>query len=340
MKTPKSVHMSMRPRNRRSFIRDLLISGSALSLSACSPYYVRPRRIPRIGFFSGDEPSLIAAFREELTKLGYREGRNIILEQRIGRRNSPDGARYTAELTSMDLDFIVVAALPLALLVRNANPSMPMVIITCPGMVSNGFAQTLEHPGGIYTGMDELPPGLTGKRLELLKMAAPSVSRVALLSTTPGKGGHETQLADAEKSARSLGIAVNVYRAATPEQLKSALDSIAKDRADGLLNFQGGLSLVNRDLIVKFATEQRLPAIYQALLFVESGGLMAWAPDLEEQYRIGARYAHRIIQGAKPGDLPVLHPSRYLLSVNKSAAAAIGLQLPETILSRADRVTG
>jgi ABC-type uncharacterized transport system substrate-binding protein len=109
-----------------------------------------------------------------------------------------------AELAQMDLALIVAAALPFALAVRKANPSMPMVIATCPGMVSNGFAQTLDRPGGIYTGMDELPPGVTARRLSLLKTAAPAVTRVALLSTTPGRGGHEAQVADAEAAAPAL----------------------------------------------------------------------------------------------------------------------------------------
>jgi hypothetical protein len=96
---------------------------------------------------------------------------------------------------------------------RQVNPKMPLVIITCPGMVSNGFAESLERPGGIYTGMDELPPGVTRKRLQLLKRAAPAVSRIALLSTTPGRGGQETQLADAEQTAKELGVSVKAYRA-------------------------------------------------------------------------------------------------------------------------------
>ena len=103
----------------------------------------------------------------------------------------------------MDLDFAVVVALPQALALRQASPKMPMVIITCPGMVSNGFAKTMERPAGIYTGLDESPPGVTRTRLQLLQRAAPLISRVALLSTTPGRGGHETQLADAEAAARS-----------------------------------------------------------------------------------------------------------------------------------------
>jgi putative ABC transport system substrate-binding protein len=205
-------------------------------------------------------------------------------------------------------------------------------------MVSNGFARTLEHPGGIYTGLDELPPGVTAKRFRLLKKAAPAVSRVALLSTTPGRGGHETQLADAERTARSLHLAVRPYRATSLDEIERALTEIQHDGMNGLVNFQGGLSLANRQLIVEFAAKNRLPAIYQATFFVEAGGLMAWAPNQEEQYREAARYVDLILKGAKPGNLPIKYPSRYYLSINKSAAQGLGLVLPPSLLSKADRV--
>jgi putative ABC transport system substrate-binding protein len=247
-------------------------------------------------------------------------------------------AVHATELGAIDLDFVVVAALPQALAMRQANPKMPMVIITCPGLVSNGFAQSLERPGGIYTGMDELPPGVTRKRLQLLKRAAPSISRVALLSTTPGRGGHETQLADAERTATDLGFSTKAYRASSLGDLKAALDAIRTDQMNGLLNFQGGLSLANRQMIVDFAAAQRLPAVYQSAFFVESGGLMAWAPDQREQYRMGARMADQIIKGKKPGDIPARHPEPYQLHLNTKAASAIGLTLPADLIAEASRI--
>ena len=213
-----------------------------------------------------------------------------------------------------------------------------MVIITCPGMVSNGFAERLERPGGIYTGMDELPPGVTRKRLQLLKRAAPSVSRVALLSTTPGRGGHETQLADAERAARDLDFSVKAYRASSIGKITAALDAIRSDQMNGLPNFQGGLSLANRQMIVDFAAAHRLPAVYQSLFFVESGGLIAWGPDQRGQYRWGARAADQILKGKKPGDIPVQYPEPYQLHLNTRAAAAIGLTLPADLVAEAHKV--
>jgi putative ABC transport system substrate-binding protein len=322
---------------RRAFLADVARFGVALPLIDGARDTTQPRR-PRIGFMSGVYPSLISSFEDEMRTLGYSPGQNIHIEIRIGRPNTNDLMVHAAELGAMDLDFVVVAALPQALVMRQVNPRMPMVIITCPGMVSNGFAESLERPGGIYTGMDELPPGVTRKRLALLKRAAPSVSRVALLSTTPGRGGHETQLADAEAAARDLGFSVKVYRASSVGEITSALDAMRSDRMNGLLNFQGGLSLANRQMIVDFAAANRLPAVYQSLFFVESGGLMAWAPDQRDQYRLGARYADQILKGRKPGDIPVQHPEPYRLHLNTKAAAAIGLTLPADLVAEAETV--
>jgi putative tryptophan/tyrosine transport system substrate-binding protein len=321
--------------NRRSFI-------GRLGLFSCMPPLEafaqrgRPRRVKRIGFLSGAVPSLIKSFEGELRRLGHADGENLVIEKRISRPNTSDTAVHAAELARMDLDLIVAAALPQALEVRKNNPNMPMVIATCPGMVSNGFARSLKRPGGIYTGMDELPPGVTAKRLRLLKTAAPRVSRVALLSTTPGRGGHEAQLA--EGAAKSLGLTVKPYRATSLGEIEAALAAVVNDRMDGLANFQGGLSLANRQLIVDFAAKNGLPAVYQATFFVEAGGLMAWAPNQEEQYREAARYVDKILKGANPGDLPVSYPGRYYLTINKNAARGLGLALPPALVAKADRL--
>jgi putative ABC transport system substrate-binding protein len=327
------------PLNRRAFVRSLILLGCAFPLTVSCAHQTRPPRVRRIGFLIGaGYPPLVAALKDELRSLGYVEGENIVIEMRLSRPNTSDMAAQAAELAQMDLELIVAAALPFALELRMANPAMPMVIATCPGMISNGFARSLEHPGGNVTGMDELPPGVTTKRLTLLKTAAPKVSRVALLSTTPGRGGHEIQLADAEQAATTLGISVKPYRAASLGELQNALATIVNDGMDGLLNFQGGLSLANRQLIVDFAAKHRLPAIYQATLFAEAGGLMSWAPNLENQYRMAAHYVERILGGADPGDLPIAFPPNYYLTINTGAARGLDLTLPAVLLAQAERV--
>jgi putative ABC transport system substrate-binding protein len=322
--------------NRRSFLAYGGIFVSAFRETALAGQRT-PTRIPRVGLLVGNEPGSAAAFMESLAALGYVDGTNISVVTRIVGAGAT-GDNPPAEMAKSDVSLIVVGALPGALTIRETNPAMPMVIAVGPGLVSNGFAKSLDRPGGNVTGLDELPPGLTAKRLQLLRTAAPNITRVGLLSTTPGTGGHETQLEDAERAAKLLGVTVRPYRAATPQELKSALAAMGDDGMNALLNFQGGLSFVNRQLIVDFAAQRRWPAIYQATAFAESGGLMAWAPNLQDQFRIAARYVDQILKGASPGDLPITHPPRYYLTIHAGAATRLGLTLPPAVLVQADRI--
>jgi putative ABC transport system substrate-binding protein len=328
--------MDIRHHSRRRFLTRAGRVFSAFPVGVLASQN-RGRGVRRIGYINGGPQSLHDAFKDALRALGYVEGQNLFLDLRAG-VTGEDIPKHAGELAKSDLELVVAGALPFALAIRRANPAMPMVIATCPGMVSNGFAKTLERPGGNVTGLDELPPGVTAKRLTLLKTVAPSISRVALLSTTPGIGGHEAQLADAERAAASLEIGLKVFRATSSPELETALRSIASASMNGLANFQGGLSLFHRQMIVDFAAHHRLPAVYQATLFAEAGGLMAWAPDLEEQYREAAGYVDQILKGANPGDLAIRHPARYFWTVNRTAAMAIGLTLSPSVLAQADRV--
>jgi putative ABC transport system substrate-binding protein len=321
---------------RRTFVKQLAVACGAFPIVAAGQ--ARPARARRIGLAFGDDPEGgVAAFKATLRELGYVEGRNLEIDARDSMR-APAGTNPAADLARADLELLVVHSLPLALAARAANPAMPLVVVTTPGFVGNGFARTLERPGGNTTGIDELPPGVTAMRLDLLKTAAPSVSQVALLSTTPGRGGHETQLADAQAAATRLGVTVKPYRATSVAELKAALAAIGAERMNGLLNFQGALSYINRQLIVDFAAEHHLPAIYQATVFAEAGGLMTWAPNLVDQFRIAAGLVQQILNGAAPGDLPIRHPPRYYLTLNTTAARHLGLAFPPEMLARADRV--
>ena len=325
---------------RRRFIQTLSLLSVAPSIVQGNGFLPN-QPVPRIGYLSGAGVlELEKAFVDELAELGFNEGETIRIEKRLARPNTTDVLAMAAELAQMDLSLIVAASLPLALEIRKNNPNMPMVLATCPGLVSNGFARSLAHPGGIYTGLDELPEGVTAKRIQLLKAAAPSVTRIALLSTTPGTGGHETQLSEAQKTAASLGITVKSYRATSLPQLEKALADLVSEGMNGMLSFQGALTLANRKLMVDFATQNRIPAIYQATLFAEAGGLMTWAPDLPQQFREAARYVSKILKGAKPGDLPAKHPAKYYLTINTTAARQIGISFSKPLLAEATKVIG
>jgi len=324
-------------RGRRRFI-------GALAAAGAWPLFPPRRRgavapIHRIGFLIREGyAQLVDAFRGELARLGYVEDVDIVIEKRASRPDLSDLPAQAVELVVSKVSLIVASSLSQALAVRQADPKMPMVIATCPGIVRNGFAKTVDRPGGNATGIDELPPGVTSKRLSLLKTAAPSLSRIGLLSTSEGIGAYETQLADARSEAARLGVTVKPYPAESLGEIEQALSAMVKDGAQGLVNFQGGLSLFHRQRIIEFAAAHRMPAIFQATLFAEAGGLMAWAPDLLWQYREAARYVDKILRGAKPGDLPVQYPPKYYLTINAATARTLELNLPAALLAQANRV--
>jgi putative tryptophan/tyrosine transport system substrate-binding protein len=323
---------------RQEFLRTLSLLCAAPLLSSNADYF-NQKSLPKIGFLSGAGVlHLEKVFMDELKLLGLNEGENIHVEIRLARPNTGELVLMAEELAKMDLALIVVASLPIALEVRKRNPKMPMILCTCPGMVSNGFAETLEHPGGIYTGMDELPPGVTATRLQLLKAAVPGATRIALMSATPGKGGHEVQLADAEKTAASLGIEVKPYRVSSLPELEKALASVIADGMQGMVVFQGALTLANREMVVDFALRNKLPVIYQQAAFVELDDLMSWAPDLEQQFKEAAHYVAKILKGAKPGDLAVKHPDKYYLTLNSKTAETIGVKFSGDLLKKATTI--
>lgn len=320
--------------------RVFLATAAAALLTACGTRHPRRRPVPRIGFMIGSAfPEMTAAFEDELRRLGYIDGESIIVERRFTGGDRAELGRHAQELARMDLDAIVAAALPQLLALRDAGSTTPTVVGTAPGIVENGFASSMERPDRNVTGLDELPRGLTGRRLEWLKRFAPAVRRVALLSTTPGVA-HATQLADAEATASRLGVAVRAYRAGTPAEVTRGLEQIARDGNDALLSFQGGLALGLRRQIVDFANGHGLPAVYQSRLFVEAGGLLSLAPDQNEQFRFAARYVDRILRGAAIEELPIRHPDRYYLALNRATAAQLGLEPAPELLAEVDELVG
>lgn len=301
------------------------------SLGHAGPDFQAAKRLPKVDLLIGKgfPPD---AFRNELARLGYRDGKNIRLHF------VDAGPEYYENLKKREVDVVAVSALPWALLVKAAHPGQKMVIVTSPGIVKNGLAKSMGHPGGNITGIDELPPGLTAKRLTLLHIAAPHAKRIALLSATPGKVAHDVQLADAMAQAKKLGLSVKVYRVTTDEEVAPALEAIAKDGMQAMVSFQGGRILKLRNQIVEVVAKHKIPAIYQATMLAEAGGLMTWAPDLMEQFRYSARLVDRILRGENPGEIPIIYPKKYYLTVNLQAAKQIGLKLPKKLLAQADRI--
>lgn len=292
-----------------SLSRRQVVAGAVVTLAAGTFAAARPPRSPpHIGLMMrAGYPEFITAFSDELARLGHVDGQTVIIEKRLAKPDLSDMHSQALELARMDLKLIVVSSGNWAREVAQANPAMPVVIVTMAAMVESGFAKSREHPGGNFTGGEELPPGLTGRRMALLKEAAPSVSRIGLLAAAED-AAYRIQLNDARAAATRLGVTVKPYPAPSPRAIEQALAAMVSDGMNGLVNFQSGFSLAHRQYIVDFVASHRLPAIYQATRFVDAGGLMAWSPDQDEQFREAARYADKVLRGARVGDLPVKYP--------------------------------
>jgi putative tryptophan/tyrosine transport system substrate-binding protein len=314
-----------------------MIAGTAAALATIGRAGAQPLAgVPRIGFMArAMYPEFDRAFTQELARLGHVDGRNLVIERRLARADLSDVPAQAAELAAMDLKFIVVGSSTWANAVIRTNPAIPMIIVTAAAMVESGYAISRERPGRNITGGDELPPGLTVTRMTLLKRVAPGVTQIGLLAAAED-AAYRVQLADAAAAASRLGVIIKPYPAPSPRAIEQALAAMMKDGVNGLVNFQSGFSLAHRQFIVDFAAKHRLPGIYQATRFVDAGGLMAWSPDQDEQFREAARTAHRVLRGARIGEIPIRYPARYVLTINVAAAEALNLNIPADLRRKAD----
>jgi len=200
-----------------------------------------------------------------------------------------------------------------------------------------GFAKSLGRPGGNMTGITWLAFELAGKRLEILKEAAPRISRVAVLAN-PAHPGEERELAETEQAARAVGATVRYHRVRATADFHAAFDAIARDSTDAILAFPDGVTMAHRRQVAEFATKHRLPSVFGWREYVEAGGLMAYGPNRRETARRVAMYVDKILKGAKPADLPIEQPTKFELVINLKTAKALGLTIPQPLLVRADQV--
>jgi putative ABC transport system substrate-binding protein len=301
-----------------------------------------PATIPRVGFVEATSPGpgrhILDAFRQGLHELGYIEGRTIIIEARWAEERPERFPDLVAELIRLKVDVLVVATGAGARAAQQATQTLPVVFVAVGDPVSQGIVASLARPGGNITGLSyALEEGFAGKWVELLKEAAPNASRLAVLNQTGGPGS-VIQKKDAEVAARALGMALQAVGVRERNELESALSTIASSRADALVVMASPLFFSHRAQLVEFAAKNRIPAMFFAREFVEAGGLMAYGPNLREQFRRAATYVDKILKGAKPADLPVEQPTKFELIINLKTAQALGLTISPTLLFQADEV--
>ncbi len=294
-------------------------------------------KLYRIGYLTGGSLSFEGALGQGLRDLGYVEGKNIIIERRSADGKLDRLATLAEELVRLKVDVIVTAGLGTTGPAHAATKTIPIVMTQDQDPVSNGFVASLARPGGNITGLSTLAPEISGKRLELLKEVLPKLSRVTVLGTSTSPSTAQA-LKETELAAAAFAVNLHYLDVRTSKDVGMAFGAAAKERADAVLVLGGPVLASQRSQFPDLAVNSRLPAIYWRSDIVEDGGLMSYGVNLPDLNRRAATYVHKILTGAKPGDLPVERPNKFELVINLKAAKQIGLAIPPNVLARADRV--
>jgi putative ABC transport system substrate-binding protein len=299
----------------------------------------QPKKVPRIGYLStGSRPSAdVEAFQQGLRDLGYIEGQNITIEYRSTEGMAERLPNLAAELVQLKVDIIVVGGSPATQAAKNATKTIPIVMTNVTDPVGIGLVASLAHPGGNVTGLSNVGSDLGGKQLELLKEASPKVSRVAVLSDS-AIPGNALWLGAMKVAAPALRITLQPVDVHRPDDFERAFSAIKKEHASALSALRNGVNVFYRARIVDFAAKSRLPAMYPDREYVEVGGLMSYGPNFTDLLRRAATYVDKILKGAKPADIPVEQPTKFEFVINLKTAKQIGLNIPQSVLYRADRV--
>ena len=317
---------------RRDFIR-LLGGAAAWPLAARAQQ--GGARIPRIGII--DDAPIWDHFRQGLHDLGYIEGRNIAIEYRSAEGDFDRLRQAARELASLPVNILVVYGSSATRAARQATSTIPIVMIGVGDPVRARFVTNLARPGGNVTGTTSLGPELVGKRIEILKECVPGVARVAFL-WNPDNDSNLAFLEELIIAVPALGLQLISVPMRTSEEYEGAFAAMMQRQPNAFVTQNDPLILQHIGQIIDFVAEHRLPAMYQAKENVEAGGLMAYGATLSDLFTRSAWYVHRILQGAKPADLPVEQPTKFELSINLKTAKALGIEVPPALLARADEV--
>jgi putative ABC transport system substrate-binding protein len=301
----------------------------------------QPKKMPRIGYLSTQEPARDSArseaIRLALRQRGYIEGKNIVIEDRYADGKADRASELVAELVRLQVDVIFANSTTIALVAKNATKTIPIVFLSQAEPVASGLVDSLARPGGNLTGFATIAAVLAGKRLELLKETIPKLSRVGVL-WEPKNPGSEESWKESQLAARQLGLKIHSIEVSSPDKFESAFSVATKARSDALAVTLSGLFSSHQKLIVSLAAKRRIPAIYTREEFVDKGGLMSYGADDDEPFKRIAMMIDKIVKGAKPADLPVEQPTKFEFVINLKAAKQIGLTIPPNVLARADKV--
>jgi len=324
---------------RREFI-GLLGGATAWPLAASAQQPERMRRIGVLMNLAADDAegkARLTAFIQGLHQFGWTDGRNVRIDTRWHADDADRMRRFVAELVPLTLDAILVTGSPAVAALHHASRAVPIVFVAVVDPVGAGFVESLGRPGGSITGFSVFEYSVSGKWLELLKLIAPGVTRVAVLRD-PDVGAGTGQFAVIQAVAPSAGIEVSPINLRDAGEIERAITAFARSANGGLIVTGSGLANVHRDLIITLAARHNLPAVYPYRFFASGGGLISYGPNMVDQYRRAASYVDRILKGERPADLPVQAPTKYELVINTKTAKALGITVTPSLLARADEV--
>lgn len=322
--------------DRRRVIFALAATSGALALARA---HGQTQKAASVGFLSGNDRYLpdFDAFREELTQLGYVEGKTLSLHWRFAEKGASQLPALARELSSLKPNVLVATSTPAVNALRPVAGNIPIVFTNIGDPVGTGFVASLARPGGNMTGQSILAPELSAKRLALIKEIVAGTSTIAVVwnSSNPA---NQLQYQQIEETAPALGIRLVPLPVRKKEDIPPAVDAAAKKRADALLVLPDPVTGSHRSELIELVGRVRMPAMYGYREFPEAGGLISYGPNLRAMYRRTAIYVDKILKGAKPSDLPVELPAAFELVVNLRTAKALGLAIPPSLLLRADSV--
>ena len=324
---------------RRQFIT-ILGGAAAWPLAARAQQSERMRRIGVLMNLAADDPEAqvrLAAFHQGLQELGWTVGRNLRIDTRWGAGDADRYRRYSTELVALAPDVILAASGAIVPWLLQATRSVPIVFAQVPDPVGAGFVESLAHPGGNITGFTNFEFSIGGKLLELLKEIAPRVTRAAVLRDAADPAG-VGQWGAIQTAAPSLGLELRVVDVRDAGEIERSITAFARGSNGGMIVTGSAPTAIHRDLIITLAARHRLPSVYAYRYHATSGGLISYGPETIDQYRRAASYVDRIFRGEKPADLPVQAPTKYELVINLKTAKALGLDVPASLLARADEV--
>jgi putative tryptophan/tyrosine transport system substrate-binding protein len=326
---------------RRTFIT--LLGGAAAAAWPLAARAQQPERMRRIGALmtsAADDPISqvnAGALLQGLQQLGWTLGRNVQIDYRWGAATIDRVRKYAEELVALAPDVILASGGTVVGALEQATSTVPIVFVQATDPVGSGLVASLARPGGNATGFTQFEYGISAKWLEVLKEIAPRVTRAAVIrDPTASSGGG--QLGALQGVAPAAGVEVSPIDARDAGGIERAVTAFARTSNSGLIVTSSRLAALHRNLIITLAARHRLPAVYPYRFYVAGGGLISYGPDLIDEYRRAAGYVDRILRGEKPADLPVQTPTKYELAINLKTAKALGIEVPPTLLARADEV--